>query len=84
MKPQNILLTEKTENAILKIADFGLARRYETKEDLFETTCGTPIYMAPELQRQEKYTEKADLWSVGVIMFELIVGFPPFIAANRE
>jgi len=40
--------------------------------------------MAPEMIRQEKYTEKADLWSVGIIMYELIVGKPPFIAANRE
>lgn len=78
------MLTEKSENGILKLADFGLAKRYEANQDLFDTTCGTPIYMAPELQRQEKYTEKADLWSVGVMMFELIVGFPPFMASNRE
>lgn len=78
------MLTEKSENATLKLVDFGLAKQYEQGEDLFETTCGTPIYMAPELQRQEKYTEKSDLWSVGVIMFELIVGFPPFFASNRE
>lgn len=83
LKLQNILLTEKSENAILKLADFGLAKRYDNKEDLFDTTCGTPIYMAPELHRQEQYTDKADLWSVGVIMFEMIVGFPPFAASNR-
>lgn len=49
LKPQNIMLTEKSENATLKLADFGLAKRYQASEDLFETTCGTPIYMAPEL-----------------------------------
>jgi serine/threonine protein kinase len=50
LKPQNIMLTERSENAILKIVDFGLAKRYEVASgDLFETTCGTPIYMAPEL-----------------------------------
>jgi len=78
------MLNVKSEDATLKLVDFGLAKRYQANEDLFETTCGTPIYMAPELQRQEKYTDKADLWSVGVIMFELIVGFPPFVAQNRE
>ena len=45
------MLTEKSENATLKLVDFGLAKQYEQGEDLFETTCGTPIYMAPELQR---------------------------------
>jgi serine/threonine-protein kinase ULK/ATG1 len=49
LKPQNILLTEKSENGIVKLADFGLAKRYESNEDLFETACGTPIYMAPEI-----------------------------------
>jgi serine/threonine-protein kinase ULK2 len=84
LKLQNILLTEKSEETILKLADFGLAKRQETKEDLFNTICGTPIYMAPELQKQQKYTEKADLWSLGVILFELIAGFPPFIASTRD
>lgn len=49
LKLQNILLTEKSETAMIKLADFGLAKRYETDEDLFETACGTPIYMAPEV-----------------------------------
>ena len=84
LKLQNILLTEKSDNAQLKLADFGLAKRQENKEDLFETICGTPIYMAPELQRNENYSEKADLWSLGVILFEMVAGVPPFPAANRE
>ncbi|CDW82865.1 protein kinase superfamily protein [Stylonychia lemnae] len=83
LKLQNILLTEKSEKATLKLADFGLARRYQS-EDLFETTCGTPIYMAPEIQRKETYDQKADLWSVGVILFELVAGVPPFMGRNRE
>lgn len=84
LKLQNILLTERSENATLKLADFGLAKRYDNKEDLFATTCGTPIYMAPELHRHEQYTDKADLWSVGVIIFEMIVGYAPFSAQNTE
>jgi serine/threonine-protein kinase ULK/ATG1 len=76
-------LSEATENAVIKLADFGLARAYNTQEDLFETTCGTPIYMAPEIQRGETYNEKADLWSVGIILFEMLTGFPPFGGRNK-
>jgi serine/threonine protein kinase len=43
------MLSERSEAAILKLADFGLAKQYENSDELFETTCGTPIYMAPEL-----------------------------------
>jgi serine/threonine-protein kinase ULK2 len=84
LKLQNILMTERFDSANLKLADFGLAKRQETKDDLFETICGTPIYMAPELQRHENYTEKADLWSLGIILYEMVTGMPPFIAKNRE
>jgi serine/threonine protein kinase len=42
-------MSEATENAIIKLADFGLAKNYSNQEDLFQTTCGTPIYMAPEI-----------------------------------
>eukprot|EP00347_Sterkiella_histriomuscorum_P013402 403364843 len=84
LKLQNILLSDKTFDAVIKLADFGLARQYQTKEDLFETTCGTPIYMAPEIQKGDSYDEKADLWSVGVILFELIAGFPPFNGRSKD
>ena len=77
------MITEKSDTAVIKLADFGLARHYETAEDLFETSCGTPIYMAPEIQRGQPYNEQADLWSVGIILFELIAGFPPFTGRNR-
>jgi serine/threonine-protein kinase ULK/ATG1 len=83
LKPQNILLTDNREQGDIKLADFGLAKRYESNEDLFETNCGTPIYMAPEIQRGEQYSDKADLWSVGVILFELVAGFPPFFGKNK-
>ena len=83
LKLQNILLSEKDEHTTIKLADFGLARHYENEEDLFETSCGTPIYMAPEIQKGQKYGEKGDLWSVGVILFELLAGFPPFTGKNK-
>ena len=48
-----------------------------------ETLCGSPLYMAPEILRFQKYDAKADLWSVGTIMFEMLVGKPPFTGANQ-
>ncbi|KAI9728491.1 MAG: Serine/threonine-protein kinase [Chrysothrix sp. TS-e1954] len=66
----------------LKIADFGFARHLPTTT-LAETLCGSPLYMAPEILRYEKYDAKADLWSVGTVLYELMVGRPPFKAANH-
>jgi len=66
----------------LKIADFGFAR-YLPTTTMAETLCGSPLYMAPEILRYEKYDAKADLWSVGTVLYELMVGKPPFRAANH-
>jgi serine/threonine-protein kinase ULK2 len=67
---------------ILKIADFGFARSLPSTS-LAETLCGSPLYMAPEILRYEKYDAKADLWSVGTVLYELMTGKPPFRAANH-
>lgn len=67
---------------VLKIADFGFARHLPTTT-MAETLCGSPLYMAPEILRYEKYDAKADLWSVGTVLYELMVGKPPFRAANH-
>ena len=82
LKPQNLLLSSMAPTAILKIADFGFAR-YMQQQDLAETLCGSPLYMAPEILRFQKYDAKADLWSVGAILFEMLVGKPPFSGANH-
>lgn len=66
----------------LKIADFGFARSLPST-GLAETLCGSPLYMAPEILRYEKYDVKADLWSVGAVLYELKFGKPPFKAANH-
>lgn len=66
----------------LKIADFGFARSLPTTS-LAETLCGSPLYMAPEILRYEKYDAKADLWSVGTVLYEMMVGKPPFRASNH-
>ncbi|KAJ1716932.1 serine/threonine protein kinase (Pdd7p) [Aspergillus flavus] len=67
---------------MLKIADFGFARSLPSTS-LAETLCGSPLYMAPEILRYEKYDAKADLWSVGTVLYEMVVGKPPFRATNH-
>lgn len=82
LKPQNLLLSTKDKSAVLKIADFGFARSLQP-QGLAETLCGSPLYMAPEILQFQKYDAKADLWSVGAILFELITGRPPFGGQNH-
>ncbi|KZS96920.1 other/ULK/ULK protein kinase [Sistotremastrum niveocremeum HHB9708] len=92
IKPQNLLLTPADEEdfakghplgvPILKVADFGFARILPNAT-MAETLCGSPLYMAPEILRYEKYDAKADLWSVGAVLYEMCVGRPPFRAQNH-
>lgn len=67
---------------VLKVADFGFARILPAAA-MAETLCGSPLYMAPEILRYEKYDAKADLWSVGAVLFEMTAGKPPFRASNH-
>eukprot|EP00573_Skeletonema_grethae_P009088 CAMPEP_0201696848 /NCGR_PEP_ID=MMETSP0578-20130828/8359_1 /ASSEMBLY_ACC=CAM_ASM_000663 /TAXON_ID=267565 /ORGANISM="Skeletonema grethea, Strain CCMP 1804" /LENGTH=1014 /DNA_ID=CAMNT_0048182879 /DNA_START=384 /DNA_END=3428 /DNA_ORIENTATION=- len=67
---------------MLQIADFGFARHL-TGVDMAETMCGSPLYMAPEILSGEKYDAKADLWSVGTVLFEMISGKTPFHGENH-
>ncbi|WCJ22524.1 Serine/threonine-protein kinase ATG1a [Euphorbia peplus] len=77
LKPQNLLLSSLEATPQLKIGDFGFARSL-TPEDLAATLCGSPLYMAPEIIQNLKYDAKADLWSVGAILFQLVTGKLPF------
>jgi serine/threonine-protein kinase ULK/ATG1 len=67
---------------MLKIADFGFARHLPSTS-MAETLCGSPLYMAPEILRYEKYDARADLWSTGTVLHEMVVGKPPFRAQNH-
>ncbi|OHT17382.1 hypothetical protein TRFO_41037 [Tritrichomonas foetus] len=78
LKPHNILISKSDEGQhSLKIADFGFAR-FLRPSDLAETICGSPIYMAPEIQFGSHYSAQVDMWSLGVIIFELITTKTPF------
>lgn len=85
LKPSNILIKKtSSNNYTIKLADFGFARYFtneisdEGHDDMVNTLCGSPIYMAPELLINLKYNMKADLWSFGVIMYELLYGTNPY------
>ncbi|KAK7736930.1 Serine/threonine-protein kinase [Diaporthe eres] len=67
---------------MLKLADFGFARVLPSTS-LAETLCGSPLYMAPEILRYERYGPSADLWSVGTVLYEMAAGRPPFRASNH-
>ncbi|EED91997.1 predicted protein, partial [Thalassiosira pseudonana CCMP1335] len=83
LKPENLLLQFKDSDSEIKLADFGFAKKSPT-EDSLSTICGTPGYVAPEILRKKKYGTKADMWSMGVIVFILIGGYPPFYADNEK
>ncbi|KAJ4460261.1 putative Serine/Threonine protein kinases family protein [Paratrimastix pyriformis] len=82
LKPSNLLLNrEKDNKLILKLADFGFA--HSNQWDMDQTHCGTPLYMAPEvLDACQHYDQKADLWSAGVILYEMVVGRKPYQGAS--
>ncbi|KAK3853923.1 hypothetical protein Pcinc_039558 [Petrolisthes cinctipes] len=77
LKPENLLYTSMDEVAKLKLTDFGFAKETFSKESL-QTPCYTPYYVAPEVLGPEKYDKSCDIWSLGVIMYILLCGFPPF------
>jgi serine/threonine protein kinase len=78
LKPQNILVTNLGD---IKIADFGFARYFDN-DMVIQTVCGSPLYMAPEIMKNKKYDLKSDLWSVGIILYEMLIGHAPFRAKN--
>lgn len=86
LKPENILLKNKGDAAAIKITDFGLSKIFfaedAEQEVLMKTACGTPGYVAPEVLSHEHYTSQVDLWSIGVIVYILLCGFPPFYGDN--
>ena len=81
LKPGNILLASSGAHVCAKIADFGFACALAPAR-LAQTMCGSPLYMAPEVLFEQQYDARADLWSVGVLLFEMLVGHVPFSGNN--
>ncbi|ELT92081.1 hypothetical protein CAPTEDRAFT_181324 [Capitella teleta] len=76
LKPENLLYTKSGQNGVLKLTDFGFAKENTFKS--LKTPCYTPYYVAPEVLGPEKYDKSCDMWSLGVIMYILLCGYPPF------
>eukprot|EP00472_Partenskyella_glossopodia_P008496 CAMPEP_0197536986 /NCGR_PEP_ID=MMETSP1318-20131121/55494_1 /TAXON_ID=552666 /ORGANISM="Partenskyella glossopodia, Strain RCC365" /LENGTH=1269 /DNA_ID=CAMNT_0043095029 /DNA_START=175 /DNA_END=3985 /DNA_ORIENTATION=- len=79
IKPQNVLFCS---NGRVALCDFGFARLMSQHTTMLTSIKGTPLYMAPELVKEQPYNQTADLWSLGVILYELRVGKPPFFTNN--
>mmetsp|Transcript_13915 Transcript_13915/g.15701 ORF Transcript_13915/g.15701 Transcript_13915/m.15701 type:complete len:334 (+) Transcript_13915:68-1069(+) len=83
LKPENLLLMSRDNDRDIKIADFGFAKRVSSEHCLL-TQCGTPGYVAPEILHGVPYGTKSDMWSLGVIAYILLGGYPPFIESNQR
>lgn len=81
LKPENLLYASADDDAEIKLADFGLSA-VAKGNDTLRTACGTPGYVAPEVLRNKGYSKAVDMWSVGVITYILLCGFPPFYEEN--
>jgi len=77
LKPENLLLKDKNSISEVKLADFGLSK-IVSAQVMMQTACGTPGYVAPEVLLAKGYDKEVDMWSIGVITYILLCGFPPF------
>ena len=75
LKPENIMMDS---NGHIKLTDFGLSKMVKKKKEKAFTICGTPQYLAPEILSDEGYDDSVDWWSLGCVMYEMLVGRPPF------
>ncbi len=82
-RPENLLYGDHTDDATLKLADFGLAKLLDS-ETMLHAQCGTPGYVAPEIVKNDAYGTQVDMWSLGVIAYILLCGFPPFYDDNNQ
>jgi len=81
LKPENLLCSGK-DNDIIKVTDFGLSKDFGA--DSLRTSCGTPDYVAPEVLKGMAYDNSVDIWSIGVITYILLCGFPPFYGSTDQ
>ncbi|XP_054633141.1 calcium/calmodulin-dependent protein kinase type 1D-like isoform X2 [Dunckerocampus dactyliophorus] len=76
LKPENILYYSPDKDSKIMISDFGLSKMVD--KGIMSTACGTPGYVAPEVLTQKPYSKAVDCWSIGVITYILLCGYPPF------
>ena len=79
LKSQNIFITKK---GVVKLGDFGIARVLSHTRSKAKTVVGTPYYLSPEIIRNEPYSFKSDIWSLGVLLYEMAALQPPFNAQS--
>ncbi|XP_064389369.1 calcium/calmodulin-dependent protein kinase type II subunit delta-like isoform X2 [Halichondria panicea] len=85
LKPENLLLSSKTKDAIVKLADFGLAVELDgSNQSTWHGFAGTPGYLSPEVLKRAPYHTPVDVWACGVILYILLVGYPPFWDESQE
>lgn len=80
LKPENIVI----EGDQLKITDFGFAKALASSRQMTRTVIGTPLYMSPQILEKQPYNSKCDVWSVGVIFYELLFGYHPWKGKNLK
>jgi len=81
LKPENLVYLDKEKKQIC-VTDFGLSKYVGAEDGITKTACGTPAFVAPEVLRQENYGSQVDMWSLGVILYTMLCGYPPFIERN--
>jgi len=84
LKPENLLLASKAKGAAVKLADFGLAIEVQGDQQAWFGFAGTPGYLSPEVLKKEPYGKPVDIWACGVILYILLVGYPPFWDEDQQ
>lgn len=84
LKPENLLLASKNKGASVKLADFGLAVEVQGDQQSWFGFAGTPGYLSPEVLRKEAYGKPVDIWACGVVLYILLVGYPPFWDEDQQ
>eukprot|EP00479_Gromia_sphaerica_P008001 TRINITY_DN2888_c0_g1_i2.p1 TRINITY_DN2888_c0_g1~~TRINITY_DN2888_c0_g1_i2.p1 ORF type:complete len:198 (+),score=27.62 TRINITY_DN2888_c0_g1_i2:345-938(+) len=84
IKPENLIFSSRGDERHIKLTDFGLSKILKYENSIMCTRCGTPGYVAPEVLRGRPYSMAVDMWSLGVVLYILLCGYPPFYHSNQK